>query len=322
MQPFDEAVPSRRAVDPSVDGSQVRDSLADGPAEGECQVPLGFGFGSGQVEPLFWHRLVDEELSEDQYRQMFVKLETRPELWRDCALAFLEDQALKKALRGLGGAPVRGPALATPSVEVFANTDQPPADPLSADQTLAGSGGPAVAAAWLTADAGWLTADAGGVEMAGRTCEPLRRGPASSGQVVGDRGPFRRLMSVQASIPWVTAAAGFLLAFAMFGLRSLETPAGSRELSEGIQAPLSSEPSSAEADLYGNLLANLSPSDLEQLFAKASQRRVRSTVQATPAVLVPGELKADRRFLFYRDQNGNTLVLPVDDYQYVAQDFQ
>jgi hypothetical protein len=47
---------------------------------------------------LVWQRLVDNRLSDNEYRALLLDLETKPGLWRDCALAFLEDQALKQAL--------------------------------------------------------------------------------------------------------------------------------------------------------------------------------------------------------------------------------
>ena len=40
-------------------------------------------------------RLVDGELSPEAYRGLLAELETRPHGWRDCALAFLEAQALR-----------------------------------------------------------------------------------------------------------------------------------------------------------------------------------------------------------------------------------
>jgi anti-sigma factor RsiW len=43
-------------------------------------------------------RLVDGDLPENERRELFLRLENDPEGWRRCALAFLEDQAWRKAL--------------------------------------------------------------------------------------------------------------------------------------------------------------------------------------------------------------------------------
>ena len=45
-------------------------------------------------------RLVDGDLPEDHRRELLLRLEADPEGWRRCALAFLEDQAFRKALAG------------------------------------------------------------------------------------------------------------------------------------------------------------------------------------------------------------------------------
>ena len=64
-----------------------------------------------------WQRLVDNRLSDQEYRQLLLDLETRPRLWRDCALAFLEDQALSQALRQCR-ADAEGPVRADGSANV------------------------------------------------------------------------------------------------------------------------------------------------------------------------------------------------------------
>jgi anti-sigma factor RsiW len=56
--------------------------------------------------------LVDGELSEADRRALLLQLENDPDGWRRCALAFLEDQAFRRALAGMRGvpAPIPGPA--------------------------------------------------------------------------------------------------------------------------------------------------------------------------------------------------------------------
>ena len=46
-------------------------------------------------------RLVDGELSPDEYRELVARLDEQPDGWRRCALAFLESQALGGELAGI-----------------------------------------------------------------------------------------------------------------------------------------------------------------------------------------------------------------------------
>ncbi|MEM7316145.1 MAG: hypothetical protein AAF497_23670 [Planctomycetota bacterium] len=50
------------------------------------------------VDSLMIMRLVDDELSAEERRQVLTALEAQPGGWRSCALAFLEDQVLKREL--------------------------------------------------------------------------------------------------------------------------------------------------------------------------------------------------------------------------------
>jgi hypothetical protein len=58
-------------------------------------------------------RLVDGELSATERRALLESLDTRPEGWRKCALAFLEAQAWKKDLFGLATKPQSSAASAS-----------------------------------------------------------------------------------------------------------------------------------------------------------------------------------------------------------------
>jgi hypothetical protein len=61
-------------------------------------------------------RLVDGDLTENERRELLLRLENDPEGWRRCALAFLEDQAFRRALAGSPSASTaREPAMALPS---------------------------------------------------------------------------------------------------------------------------------------------------------------------------------------------------------------
>jgi hypothetical protein len=45
-------------------------------------------------------RLIDDELTAAQERELLKHLDAQPELWRHCALGFLEDRALRRGARG------------------------------------------------------------------------------------------------------------------------------------------------------------------------------------------------------------------------------
>jgi hypothetical protein len=60
--------------------------------------------GSGMNSPIegrLIDRLVDDELTDSERRELLVRLETDPEGWRRCALAFLESQSWHKALAAI-----------------------------------------------------------------------------------------------------------------------------------------------------------------------------------------------------------------------------
>ncbi|MDP1563907.1 MAG: hypothetical protein Q8M16_21205 [Pirellulaceae bacterium] len=66
--------------------------------------PLGFELADS-VDTLTWQRLVDDRLSDEQYRDLLLAMEATPTLWRECALAFLEEQALTKCFSSLRSSP-------------------------------------------------------------------------------------------------------------------------------------------------------------------------------------------------------------------------
>jgi hypothetical protein len=56
---------------------------------------------SGSADEGRFERLVDGELSAEEYRALLAALDEEPGAWRRCALAFLEHQALAGELRGI-----------------------------------------------------------------------------------------------------------------------------------------------------------------------------------------------------------------------------
>lgn len=108
-----------------------------------------------------WDRVVDDELSPLERRELLAQMEARPELWRGCALAFLEAQALRRELRGLLAEQVA--SAATPaSLPPTATHHLAPAAPprSSSGPRRIGLGAWATAASWLVAlgvGYGWAT---------------------------------------------------------------------------------------------------------------------------------------------------------------------
>lgn len=54
-----------------------------------------------EIDDLLLERLVDGELTEAEYRNLLAELDQRHDGWRRCAMAFLEDQAWGRELRGV-----------------------------------------------------------------------------------------------------------------------------------------------------------------------------------------------------------------------------
>ncbi len=256
---------------------------------------------------LVWQRLVDNRLSDNEYRALLLDLETKPGLWRDCALAFLEDQALKQALaRWQPGD--RGQASPSPPFEVFSGPS-----PLDVE-TAAGIGqgrpdGRLPAAQVSAAQVSAVSAGSGSMR------------PSVSG---GSAGGWSQPLLVTVSL-----AAGFLLAVFAFSQRFAEnggTAAGSQFGVTGVPGVTPAvpvgEPVVMDRESFKDFLADLPPEQRRELFQRPTQQRVSPTVAARPASLVPGQVEAERRFLFYRMADGGTIVVPVDDYRFVAQEFQ
>jgi hypothetical protein len=241
-----------------------------------------------EADHLVWQRLVDNRLSDEEYRQLLLDLETKPGLWRACALAFLEDQAVKQALsawrshgaeaRAAGGRSER-PASAGGVRPRSADGDDRSADHM-----------PGSAASMASAP-----------------------GPLGGGW-------FQPLLVT------VSLAAGFLLAMFAFSSRDADIGNSAVDAQAGTTAQVGpvpvGEPVMMDRESFKDFLADLPPEQRLELFRRPTQQRVSPTVAARPASLVPGEVEAERRFLFYRTTDGGMIVVPVDDYRFVAQEFQ
>lgn len=81
--------------------------------------------GTPQREPINWaelDRLVDGQLGRDEYRELLRQIDKDPDGWRQCAMAFLQHQAMERELSAFSNHPDCPPALRNPE-----NPDSSPA---------------------------------------------------------------------------------------------------------------------------------------------------------------------------------------------------
>lgn len=96
-----------------------------------------------------WQDVVDGQLTRDQLQELLVLCEQRPELWRRCAIAFLEEQALEQELKELTGRWPQAPlnaqsavvdvAVASSDTSDQAQSDQAQSDQPQSDQPQGGA---------------------------------------------------------------------------------------------------------------------------------------------------------------------------------------
>ena len=68
--------------------------------------------------------LVTGNLHGDRYRQLLHSLEARPHLWRNCAIAFLKEQALTQDLKALAQGDIDWSRAANKSLPAIAEDDR------------------------------------------------------------------------------------------------------------------------------------------------------------------------------------------------------
>jgi hypothetical protein len=323
--------------------------LDGGPLDGG---PLDrLGFGSGGVPALIWQRLVGNELSDQDYRALLQRMEAEPGLWRDCALAFLEEQAIRQALAGWGDAPGQPAVSSARNVgSVQDNWSNDLGLNVSARSFEEFKEFEASGYAEATGDGGASDAGSELVELPDSARRRSDSGPhsASFANVIA-RMPY--------AVPLASAAAGFLLAFTTLGNRAFDDwfppvvsqrqgldnlpsvdsadsllatdgatendrrPGGLESRQGADQRPEAMAPLMADWQL-ASFMSELSDEERRQLLSRPNQRKISATVPVTPVARVPGQLVAHRRFLFIRLPNGSPLVVPVDDYLFTAFDFQ
>ena len=293
----------------------------------EAQI-LGLRFGSGEVDVNIWQRLVDCKLSDEQYQSILELMEIRPALWRDCALAFLEDQALRRSFAGLG-LEARSEERSGPEVSsVLASSRS--MEEVSASEVSASD----VSASDVSAS-GALTGTEAASE-AGSNASVLRANPAANLDRSDSTRVNRSARAVRGVmiylVPVMSAAAGFLLAFASLdSLQDRFYPSVTGESSGTVQMGGAVNVRNAEGsgvakplvDRYlNNLQTKMAPEEWLRVISKSEPRMVNGSVSGSLVGAKGGKVKAERKFLIYRATGGGVVCIPVDEYEYVSPDFQ
>jgi hypothetical protein len=253
-------------------------------------------------------------------------LELYPALWRDCALAFLEDQALKKALTDWAAS---------------SSTGQLDAVRMALDETSAA----------LEHSRGQTAATS---VVQGRSSQFVAHGERpANGELVSnglqtDRSelnvdPGRVRRTRWNSTRWVTLAALLLIGFTIGKWADLngmlganvdmwtnwtgQAPETKGWLAGGAVASVggkSGHTGVAETgEMVVGLLSDLPTESRDRLLLLADRRKIEATVPvSTPVAWESGKVEATRKFVFVRSKCGRAIVIPVDDYVCSADDFQ
>lgn len=262
------------------------DDLADSKRAPGGFDPLGFELADS-VDALTWQRLVEDRLSDEQYRELLLAMEATPSLWRDCALAFLEDQALTKCFSSLRSSPKSIPKDST-GVPAQVNS----ASLNSAAVNSAAVNSAAVAPAQVAAQVNAALVHT-----------------ASAQDRLG-RGSGRWQMFV----PILAVAAGVVFTFFAFNGIWRELPVE--------ESGANSTSIIMDRESFRDYLAELSADQRQELLERTADHAVGMPIQSQPVSLSPGRAGGQRRFVFYRTSDGRQIIVPVDDYQYVTHDFQ
>jgi hypothetical protein len=278
---------------PSRDDAAVE---ADG-----LDAPAGF-LPFDSVDSLTWQRLIEDRLSDDQYRELLLAMEATPALWRDCALAFLEEQALKKTFAGLRSTRKNGPATASQRVDEGARPGE------TAPKL---NGGTSPFPGPDRDQPGRIYGDARTAEL---------RATATRDTATVAVGSARRNGRWPLIAPVLAVAAGVMLSvYAYQGDWVSPSPLGPD--SEAVAAE-DLAPIVMDRESFKDYLAELTPDQRRVLFARSSEQAMGMPIQAQPVSMSPGRAGGQRRFLFYRTPNGRQIIVPVDDYQLATHDFQ
>jgi hypothetical protein len=257
--------------------------------EGELAAPDALNSSGfelfNSVDSMIWQRMAEDRLSDEQYRELLLAMEATPSLWRDCALAFLEEQALKKSFVGLRSGW---------KVTASANSEV-------RDSGLAQNVGQAAM--------GTRAGDVVDRASAQSTAMPVVSAQVDAAYAAPRRGngPWRVTM------PLLAAAAGFAITIYAFQ-GHWQAPS--------VEPEANSTPIVMDRESFRDYLAELSVDQRRELFERSEEQAMGMPIQAQPVSMSPDRAGGQRRFLFYRTPSGRQIIVPVDDYQFATHDFQ
>jgi hypothetical protein len=236
------------------------------------------------VDSLTWQRLVEDRLDDEQYRELLVMMETTPNLWRDCALAFLEDQAIKKSLAIFRMD--RRSSIANAGMPDLSSSNRASLDELPPSSPTANL-----------------------VKVDGNRVQTGRGVPSAT-----------RFNFWKVGLPTLAAAAGFVLTWYSFG--GIWRISNSADPGANLGSSVHQNPVVMDQESFKDYLADLSAEQRRELFVRSSEQTAGLPIQAQPVSLSPGRADGKRRFLFYRTPDGGQIIVPVDDYQFATHEFQ
>lgn len=276
-------------------------------AEQDCDA---LAFCSGQVDPLIWLKLVSNELDDDALQSLLERMQGDPELWRDCALAFLEEQALRRCFAEIGVAGDRGllpenefDMPVSESEPAHRSASEPVPQPAwgSPQQDRFSSGGwMFIASPMLAIAAGLLLTWSMQPGWQPQWFPPFTDGSSSADSSENSR----------------TFGAGIAASGASVASRT--------ESGNTIAGPNGDVTDAGVEDLQNRWLQyHWNDARFQQWLSTGSTRSAISPhVETTPVGYRDGNMQTKRMFLFLTDPNGRRIVLPVDQYSVSPAEFQ
>jgi hypothetical protein len=223
-------------------------------------------------------RLIDDELNDNQVRELLLALEAQPEGWRRCALAFVESQTLRRDLAGI--------AVCDTDAENDAEYELVPAGKASRGIRL-----PAVA--WAALAAGLLLAFALGTTTRGFWSDSIadRRVTGPEEMVATTENNSQESIGTKNN---AQEANDLETAPANKGMLMVSLPMDEGETAQSVKVPL----------VEGGL------EQLKTLFAEESA--VLSAAERTTLESTGHEIEQQRAFYPVKLDDGRQAVLPMD----------
>lgn len=247
-------------------------------------------FCSGNIDSLVWERLVDSQLPEGQYEELLSSMEQQPELYRDCAMAFLERQAWTEAMQEMG---------LKASADPLPRTESRESDFLPSNDDKIGTSSASIASN--------TSADAAAAKVAGDRYDDRDRKDQENN--VGRSNGW-----LKSSIVWIPSSIA-ALALLTIGLPWLQGPSTDSQAIDPAPRVRLADFNKDAVESYVQSVNQLSVDQKNHVLRNKPSHGVSTTVPTTPAIFRQRQVESSRRFLIMRDGVGNCFALPVDSYK-------